>query len=360
MSDKLAVLALDDFINHLLSGKPIIDVRAAVEFKIGAIPGSINLPILNDEERALIGTCYKQQGQEKAIELGYSLVSGQNKELKVASWIDYMRANPGAVITCFRGGQRSQITQKFIREKGVEVPRLEKGYKQIRQFFLDEIQTFATTKKMILLTGLTGSAKTKLLKKTETFYPTIDLEELAKHRGSAFGNLPQPQPAQADFENLLAMNLLRLNHTKDERAYLFEDESRLIGRLHLPEALFENLRSSPVILVNQSLQERIDHIFQDYVVEANISAKLFESYEYSLEKIQKRLGGLKAGEIMNDLRRSKADFLNHNELGSNKVWIEKLLIFYYDLLYTSSFKKRAPQILFQGNHSEILDFLRTI
>ncbi len=360
MSADLKTVSLVEFQNHLVKNKSLIDVRAPVEFKSGSIPGSVNIPILDDEERVLVGTCYKQQGSEKAIQLGYRLVSGENKNLKQKKWLEFLKAQPDAVITCFRGGQRSQITQKFLLEMGIEVLRIEKGYKEVRQFFLDQLHIYATTKKMILLTGLTGSAKTRLLGLTKSFYPTIDLEDLAKHRGSAFGNLPQPQPSQADFENKLATELLRLEQKKDERRYLFEDESRLIGRVHLPEALFENLRNSPVILVKQSLAERVENIYKDYITDALPSEKLFDSYEYSLEKIEKRLGGLKTKEIMTDLKKSKSDFLDNRELESNRVWIEKLLVHYYDILYSSSFAKRRPPVLFEGSHNEVLEFLRRL
>ncbi len=357
---ELLSLDIENFKSHLLQRKPIIDVRAPVEFKSGSIPGSVNLPILDDEERALIGTCFKVRGQDAAIALGYQIVSGENKLAKQKKWADFIQANPNTIVTCYRGGQRSQISQKFLLEMGIEVSRIEKGYKQIRQFFLDTLDDYATHQKMILLTGLTGSAKTKLLSQAQGIYPTIDLEDLAKHRGSAFGHMPEPQPAQADFENRLAAEVLRIKETKDLRPYLFEDESRLIGRVHLPESFFENLRRSPVIVVQRSLEERIDHIFQDYIVEARPSEKLFAGYEYAMAKIEKRLGGLKAKEIMTDLQRSKIDFLEKGEVISNRVWIEKLLVFYYDRLYTSSFEKRAPKILFQGNHSEVLDFLRSL
>lgn len=349
----------DQVKKHLLEGLSFIDVRAPVEFDSGSIPGSVNLPILNNEERAVIGTCYKQHGQEKAIELGHQIVSGENKENKLKKWIDFFEQNPKSIVTCFRGGKRSQITQQFLLELNIHIPRIENGYKPIRQLFIEELKNYSQTKKMILLTGLTGSAKTHLLKKVKSVYPVVDLEDLAKHRGSVFGAMSESQPSQADFENRLITEILKIENTQDMRPILYEDESRLIGHRHLTEEFFTSLRSSKVILVKQTLEDRIENIFKDYIVDVKLSEKLFSDYEYSLQKIEKRLGGAKTKEIMQDLITSKFDFLNRQQTASNRIWIEKLLVYYYDILYQSSFDKRNPVILFQGSHSEILDFLRS-
>lgn len=359
MSLKLPTLSLKEFKKHLRLGRGLIDVRAPIEFELGSIPGSVNFPILDNEERALIGTCYKHNGQEEAIKLGYQTVSGKNKACKQEKWIAYLNENPDAIVTCFRGGLRSQITQQFLAEAGFVVPRLEKGYKQARQFFLQEMQSFCDSQDMILLTGLTGSAKTHLLKKAADFYPAVDLEDLAKHRGSAFGQKSEPQPSQTDFENHLSVEIIRKQDEVLKKAILFEDESRLIGQRHLPENFFAKLRGSKVIVVQQELQERVENILNDYVLAANPSVNLFLSFEVSLGKLEKRLGGLKTQEIRADLRSARHDFVEHRDLSSNRVWIEKLLVDYYDRLYASSLERRGPEVLFRGNHLEILEFLRS-
>lgn len=359
MGEKLPTASIEEFKKRLVTGLDLIDVRAPVEFAAGAIPGSLNLPILDDQERADVGTTYKQQGQEKAIALGYEIVSGENKKQKVQRWLDFIHKHPHAMLTCFRGGLRSQITQKFLAEAGARVPRLQKGYKQARQLFLNEVENFCQNQQMILLTGLTGSAKTNLLTKVSSFYPAVDLERLALHRGSAFGRMKTPQPSQASFENALAIEIIRQSACEKDRhrPILFEDESRLIGIRHLPENFFNKLRSSKVIVVKQTLEERIENIFQDYVVHASPGLELFLSFEVSLDKIQRRLGGLRTQEIRQDIHRSRNDFATHQDLNSNKIWIEKLLVFYYDPLYLSSFERRNPEILFQGRHEDIQKFL---
>jgi tRNA 2-selenouridine synthase len=132
-------IAVDDFIKALSFKQKCIDVRAPIEFSQGAIPGSVNIPLLNDKERAIVGTCYKQNGQAAAIKLGHKIVSGENKSLKINQWKDFLIQNPKTIITCFRGGLRSQTTQIFLKEIGFEVLRLDGGYKKIRQTYLDKI-----------------------------------------------------------------------------------------------------------------------------------------------------------------------------------------------------------------------------
>ena len=128
MEPVLKTIDLDDFSKSISDNLRILDVRAPMEFAQGALPNSTNLPILNDEERHLIGTCYKINGREVAIALGHKIVSGENKTKKLQAWKDFFTQYPHAVLTCFRGGLRSQIAQKFLFEAGIDRPRLEKGY----------------------------------------------------------------------------------------------------------------------------------------------------------------------------------------------------------------------------------------
>jgi tRNA 2-selenouridine synthase len=118
---------------------PLIDVRAPVEFATGSLPNSVNLPILNDEERALIGTTYKTQGRETAIQLGHQLISGDVKEQRLQAWRSYIDLHPHAVIYCFRGGLRSQITQQWLKEAGIQRPLITGGYKAVRSFIIETI-----------------------------------------------------------------------------------------------------------------------------------------------------------------------------------------------------------------------------
>jgi tRNA 2-selenouridine synthase len=227
--DNISAAALTEL---FLKDTPLIDVRAPVEFVVGSLPGAINLPIMNNEERAMVGTTYKKSGREQAMAQGHELVSGEIKEQRLTLWAEQIQKQPETVIYCFRGGLRSQITQRWLGERGIKRPLIEGGYKKARQFLRDEIDQFSRQSSMLILSGPTGSAKTNLLKKSN--YPNVDLEALASHRGSAFGAMATPQPSQIDFENTLAVTLMKLG----KKQVLVEDESRLIGRCAIPESFF--------------------------------------------------------------------------------------------------------------------------
>lgn len=371
MNTILPVITQSDYRNILIQKRKIIDVRAAIEFEQGAVPGSVNLPILNNEERHRVGELYKLKGNEAAVKLGYELVSGANKEKKIQDWISEIKKNTEILITCFRGGQRSQISQKWLSELGYDIPRFEKGYKHYRAWIIQELKNFSSTESFRVLSGTTGSGKTKLLKKLklENSCPVVDLEGLANHKGSAFGKELTEQPSQADFENRLWQDILIeqdnfKNKSSVNKNILFEDESRMIGKRHLTEEFFTQLRQGPIILMNIPLEQRIDHIFYDYVTNTNIikgkkneALAQFDKYIENTKQISKRLGGLRASEICADIETSKTDFLVNNQFESNKLWIEKLLVWYYDPLYLSSLKTRDPKIEFQGSETEIADYL---
>jgi len=354
---------INQFKSELLKGTPVMDVRAAVEFNTGSIPGSINIPILSDEERKEVGTCYKKQGREAAIQLGESLVSGENLQQKVSQWSQQFHKSPQTIVTCFRGGLRSQFTQKFLADAGISSVRLQHGYKSARQFFIDQIQDFSEKTPMLLLSGTTGSGKTQVLNQLGSEYPNIDLENLAKHRGSAFGAMIEAQPSQADFENQLALQSLKVE--LNNRPLLLEDESRLIGSCYIPENFFMKMREGPVLLLQEDLESRIDMIYDDYISSQlnegssfEQAQQLFEKYKGAIAKIQKKLGGLRAQELLEDLQICVNDFWLNKSLERNKIWIEKLLVWYYDPMYTSSLSTRNPKIIFQGSREEIIAYLR--
>ena len=121
--------------NLFLAKTPLIDVRSPVEFSEGSLPHSINIPIMNDEERTLVGTCYKEHGQEAAIKLGHELVQGQVKQDRIQAWTNYIEAHPEAQVFCFRGGLRSQITCQWINEAGIKRSPIPGGYKRMRRLF---------------------------------------------------------------------------------------------------------------------------------------------------------------------------------------------------------------------------------
>lgn len=354
-------LELEDFRALFLSGRPILDVRAPIEFYEGSLPNSVNGPILDDSERALVGTVYKQQGNAAAVALGQSLVSGENREAKLQFWERQIHLEPSTVLTCFRGGQRSRIAQAWLAERNCFVPRLRGGTKLARTFLMGEINRFSQKYDFVLISGPTGSGKTHFLNDCRSFAATIDLEDLAHHKGSAFGKEDRPQPTQIDFENRMAQDLLRAEEKllTSAKIFLVEDESRMIGSCVQPLEFFEKLRASPVIWLELSLDERVENIFHDYVTATPLGVRdeegalrIFARYKEALRRIERKLGGLKKAEILADLESSERDFFARGELESQKIWIKKMLVHYYDPLYFSSLEKRNPAILFRGSRQD--------
>lgn len=365
-----------DLWSKILNGQKLIDVRAPVEFAIGTLPGAENFPIMNDEERAAVGTVYKKKGSEAAKALGYSLVSGEVKSSRVQAWQKYIQQNPETIIFCFRGGLRSQITQAWLAEAGTERTIVEGGYKAVRQLILERVHELSMRTDFFTLSGMTGSGKTRLLDQPEFQNISLNLEKIAKHRGSAFGNYEkQAQPSQVNFENSLALQWDSLfnsftdfcssgESSLENFRLVIEDESRMVGRCALPEELFSRFRASPVVLIEENLESRTEETFRDYILEGAIGKNepafaemMFERYIQSVKNIEKKLGGLRAKEVLADLSFSKSSWLEHREIDSNKIWISKLLQWYYDPLYLSSRDKRKPHIMFKGSRAEVQEFL---
>jgi tRNA 2-selenouridine synthase len=352
-------LDLSQFGKLFLSARPLIDVRAPIEFALGHLPGAVNLPLLNDDERAAIGTTFKNKGQEAAIALGHQLVSGDVKENRIRTWLDCIDQNPSAVFYCFRGGLRSQITREWIRERGVERPLIIGGYKAARNFLIAEMDRVVEANRFLVVAGPTGSGKTLFIEEARSFFPLLNLELLANHRGSAFGGLDKLQPSQINFENELALALMKVESTKqNERPLLIEDESRMIGRCTVPAKLHERILSSDFILIEENLDARVENIFKEYVVDAK-GPNIFDRYKRALHAISKRLGGVRAKEILLLLENAEKSFLLKLESTKNQLeWIEKLLVYYYDPLYSSSLKRREGKCLFKGTRLEALAFLQ--
>lgn len=375
-------IRIDGFKELFVTETPLIDVRAPIEFVQGSLPGSVNIPLLTDEERARVGTTYKHHGQEAAIHLGYQIVSGAVKQNRLDQWLRFVRENPRTVLYCFRGGKRSQITQQWLKEAGIESSLIVGGYKIVRSFLMNVMDTFCEDKKLLVITGPTGSGKTKLIHEIKSIYPSVDLEEIAQHRGSAFGGLSIPQPTQIDFENRLAVNLLKLeNRMQYGAALVVEDESRSIGKICVPANFFACMRSSEIIWLDEPFEVRVENIFEDYVLNTAIghaqqarqgkewqsqkpetlhdkAMQLFERYQHSLQMISRKLGGMRFQEVLSDLENAQRDFLNMNEISSNKVWVEKLVKYYYDPLYLNSLKRRQVIPCFRGSKSDVIDYLK--
>lgn len=321
-----------------LKNTPLIDVRAPIEFKEGAIPGSINLPIMNDEERRLVGICYKENGEEAAKILGHQLVSGAVKRERIERWREEIRNKPNTEVFCFRGGLRSQIACEWIDLGKKPVPG---GYKRLRRFFISWLDE-SPLSGFIRIGGLTGSGKTHFIKNFENH---IDLEGHANHKGSSFGQNGE-QPSQITFENLIARDLLRLSGQK----IIVEDESATLGKVVVPKRVFFEMRQSPLVILDIDPDERLYNIFEDYVKHSN-AAFFLEGFK----RIQRKLGGTKFQALTEEMLSAfnqPMDVTNHAD------WINGLLKEYYDPLYQKDLRYNAEKILYKGKANEVREFLK--
>ena len=295
---------------------PIIDVRSEGEFAAGHIPGAFNIPVLPNEERRLVGICYKKEGHIAAVDLGYKLVGH-----RFYDYIQQARALPskGKIrLHCWRGGLRSRIMGQLLSNAGFEVQVLAGGYKSFRQYVLNQ---FALQYSVHIISGLTGSGKTDLLKALAgAGEQVIDLEKLANHKGSAFGALGlPPQPPQEQFENDLAFALKGIDTSQP--VYV-EDESRSIGSVVLPEAFWTQMREAEYYEIQVPEEQRLKRILHEY---GNFPKSVLAEKTLQLKK---RLGNKRAGELV--------DFLNAGDLES---WIIGLFE-YYDKTYNYGRSKR--------------------
>jgi len=355
----LSLERVNNFKEIVIKDTPLIDVRAPIEFKKGAFKNAINLPLMNNKERELVGIRYKNNGNEAALKLGYKLVSNSIKKSRVDAWINFIKQNPNAVMYCFRGGQRSEISQKWLEEVGIKIPRINGGYKAFRTYLIDILDNANTLFKPIRVAGKTGSGKTTLLKEFNNF---IDLEGLANHRGSAFGSFILPQPTQINFENNLAYEVIKKSQTF--KTILFEDESRHIGKNYIPNNFFNFLSKSKIVLLEIDINSRIENIFNDYIVNEISSYQNFykdnglklwqDKMLKDFMNIQKKLGYENYKKIIEIFNNAKDNINLHKE------WIELLLVQYYDPMYNYQLRNKESSILFKGNQKELLEFLKNM
>lgn len=343
-----------DLQSLLACGTPFIDVRSPGEAAKGTVPRAENLPILDDEERHRVGLTYKTSGHDAAEALGYSLVSGEHRERRIARWLAFARQHPEAWIFCWRGGQRSGITQAWLAEAGAPLPRVEGGFKALRHACLDTLSYAPSRLRWRILGGRTGSGKTDLLKTLDT---SLDLEGLAAHRGSAFGATATPQPSPVTFENALATAFLQREATArvtGRDTLVLEDESRTIGRLALPEPWHIQMQRSPLVILDVPMAERCENIIREYVTEPQslgLSAHdLHSKYTDALQRIERRLGGARRKQVQAAL---DAGFVS----GDHRPWVEMLLHHYYDPMYDYQLSRKQDRVLFQGGWEDVQNFL---
>ncbi len=354
----------NDFRSIVLENRPLIDVRAPVEFEKGAFPHAVNLPLMSNEERHLVGITYKEEGHDAAVALGHTLVKEETKASRVKAWTDFMEANPEVMLYCFRGGERSKISQEWIAETGNNIVRLEGGYKAFRSYLMEETEKSVEEFSPYIIGGRTGSGKTILLNRIEN---SIDLEGLANHRGSSFGRKVHEQPTQIDFENALAYDLIQ-KLDRSFKTLVFEDESEFIGRVYIPKTFVNHLFSAPLIILETPQDVRVEITFDEYIVKAqesyaevyeeNTLEKWAEAIRAAMLRIKRRLGGERYKEVCALFDSALAEQKESGSKEAFKTWIDYLLVEYYDPMYDYQIEKNAERIIFRGSDEEIEAFLR--
>lgn len=311
------IIDVDVFVNHF-SNLPILDVRSPSEYNHAHIPGAINLPLFSDDERAVVGTAYKQTGKQAAIKIGLDYFAPKMRPMvEFAEDLLMDKTEKSVVVHCWRGGMRSGAVCWLLNLYGFKVHKLEGGYKTYRNWVLDQ---FTKDYHFKVLGGYTGSGKTKILNRFhEEGKSTIDLEKIAVHKGSAFGHIDMPpQPSQEMFENILANEL----YAKRNSEIWIEDESQRIGSINLPQALWDTIRKANIKFLEVPFVERLENIVNEY------GCLPKDKLESAIIRIQKRLGGLDT--------KNALIFLKENNIKECFT----ILLKYYDKYYDKGLHKR--------------------
>lgn len=293
----------------------IIDVRTPKEFEQGHIPGAFNIPLFSNEERAVVGTIYKKEGRQAAIIKGLEFVGP--KMVAIVSKAQELAKNNTVCVHCWRGGMRSGSVGWLLRMYGLNVFTLQGGYKTFRTLVQDGFEIKAEVK---ILSGRTGSGKTKVLKElAEKKEAVLDIEGLAHHKGSAFGGFGQIQPSQEQFENELYVALEEIRNAKH---VWIEDESRLLGKKIIPLPVWEKMRTAKVYYIEVPFEERAEKLLEEY---GSIPK---EQLEKAITGISRRMGPEQTGQALLALQ------------NNNLAEVCKLCLMYYDKTYDHGLTKR--------------------
>ncbi|NOT50901.1 MAG: tRNA 2-selenouridine(34) synthase MnmH [Chitinophagaceae bacterium] len=322
---------------ELAKQHPVIDVRSPGEYKHAHIPGAHSLPLFSDEERKIVGTAYKQESREAAIKIGLDFFGPKMK--KMVEEVERIIGNEethlpvaNCLLThCWRGGMRSAAVAWLLDLYGFKVYTLIGGYKKFRNHVLE---VFKGSYSFNILGGYTGSGKTELLKALKEKGETIiDLEDIAKHKGSAFGNIGMPaQPTQEMFENILSCELRAISCEQNAGSskapfrglggIWLEDESQRIGHVNIPNELWKTMRQSPIYFLDIPFEERLKHITEEY---GNLDKQRVID---AIGRIKEKLGGLDAKTAIQLLEEG------------NTIESFRILLKYYDKFYLKALHNR--------------------
>ncbi len=307
---------------------PVLDVRSPGEYMKGHIPGAHSFPLFSDTERAEVGTLYKQIGQQEAVARGLELVSPKIRQMVDEAQV--LARDGKLLVHCWRGGMRSESVGNLLKIAGIQVQLLEGGYKAYRRWALSQ---FEKAYDFRIIGGMTGAGKTEVLQALALRgEQMVDLEDLADHRGSAFGRLGAGnRVTQAQFENDLASALYTF---KDKRIWI-EDESRQIGSLIIPLTIWVQMRKAAFYYLKPGKENRIERLINDY---GDFSKELIRD---SVDKIKKRLGGLRY--------RQAVELIEQNE----RRPLVSMLLDYYDKSYLHGAEERKPKVRYDIDSSSM-------
>jgi len=297
-----------------LANPVYIDVRSPGEYEHDHIPGSVNLPIFDNDERSEIGTLYRASGRDTAIIRGLGIAGGKLE--KIINEIS-MYSGMDIVLLCFRGGMRSASLCSLLNSLGIRVCRLYQGYKGYRRYIANAISSVRVKPPLFVLHGLTGAGKTDIIRKLPN---SIDLEGMAGHRSSIFGGIGLKAHSQKKFESLLMQKIILI---ENERCAVIEGESRKIGDLHIPQTLYKQMLESPGIMIETPIELRADIIVREYTKDIN-RVEVLEI----VKSLGPKLGGKKVEKLI-DLFESDA----------LRQFVLLLLELYYDPLYRHTVEK---------------------
>ncbi|MBW6505818.1 MAG: tRNA 2-selenouridine(34) synthase MnmH [Rhodobacteraceae bacterium] len=301
----------------------IIDVRSPAEFAEDHVPGAINLPVLSDAERALVGTIYKQVSAFDARKTGAALVA-RNAAVHLEGPLAGLKGGWRPLVYCWRGGQRSGSFASILSQVGWRVTLLEGGYKSWRRLVVAEVQETPVRPPVVVLDGNTGSAKTDVLAAVAAAGgQVIDLEGLANHRGSLFGAMPGGQPSQKAFEGRLARVLARLDPA---RPVLVEAESSRVGDLIVPRKLWAAMCAAPRVRLAVPLAARAEYLARAYAGVAAEPGRLVDTIT--------RMHRLHPAEII-------AEWLALAEAGAHEALAAALMAEHYDPRYARQRARHA-------------------
>ena len=319
----------------------LLDVRSPAEYAAGHIPGALNLPLFTDEERARVGTIYKQIGSEEATLIGLDLVGLKMGDLVRDAQL--LAPDKKVLVHCWRGGKRSGSLSWLLEMTGFDVAVLTGGYKAYRQYIYKALES---PRSYIVLGGRTGCGKTEILKSLATMgEQVIDLEGLSHHKGSAFGWIgEEPQPTTEQFENQLFEIFRNLDPT---RRIWIENESRKIGTGYLPEAFWRAMKNAPLINLSAPLGERLRHLVAVYSDENK------QDLLHSFNKIAKKLG---------DKVRPAMEAIEAGEYTK----AAEIALYYYDKTYQFGLENTSSPLILnvetdkiapESNARQLLDFV---